>query len=188
MPHVPRGSAEHGFTLLEVVFAITITSIVIVAVGFSVTESLRNGTSARTTVDRSAIGSVAASYFASDVASSTSATPVTNGSSPECGSPVPTAMTIKVAFPSSPSPFLSPPISSISYFVSGTFPTTLFRRLCNGNSLVRQVEVGRTSDVMTATASACDDTTGECTLTLSWATPGTPSSFTLRGVRRLISG
>jgi prepilin-type N-terminal cleavage/methylation domain-containing protein len=181
MARLPRQCDESGFTLLEVVVAIAITSIIIVAVGFSVTESLRNGTSSRSTIDRSAAGSIAASYFGSDVASSTSDPPVTNGSSPECGVPVPTAMIVKVKF-------ASPAITSISYFTSGTGPTTLFRRLCNGSSSrPRDVEVARTSEAMTATPHGCT-ASGECTLTLSWATPGTPSSFTLRGVRRLISG
>jgi Tfp pilus assembly protein PilE len=162
---------ENGFTLIEVISAVAITMILLVGVGFAVTESLTSGTSSRHTVDRSVVGDLAARYFGADVASST-ALPTVPGSTPSCGTTVPTAIAMTVDAS-----------TTVWYYVSGAGPSTLFRRSCTGSTLFAQQSLGTTGDALVATAS-CPVGGNACTLALTWAAPGQPQSYTLRGVRR----
>ena len=50
---------EDGFTLIELLVAVVLSALLIVVVGFSVTESLRNDTSSHKAIERSAVGNVA---------------------------------------------------------------------------------------------------------------------------------
>jgi type II secretory pathway pseudopilin PulG len=175
---ISQPADDAGYTLIEIVFSIALTSIIIVVIGFSVTQSLTNSASSRNSVDRAAVAAFGARYFAQDVASS-----VSYATGPPCGSSITPVVSIKTG--------IAPNTIDVFYFVAGSGPSTLYRRACDGSAQAKDQHLGSTTDALTASALCSDppiDTTGTCTLTLQWAAPGTPASFTLRGVRRTISG
>ena len=78
--------SDAGFTLVELLMAITIMGIILVTLGFSVTEGFRNATTSKASIDRSILGNFAARYFSPDVASATYGTgSIVTTSPPACG-------------------------------------------------------------------------------------------------------
>ncbi len=178
----PDGHQDGGFTLIEVILSVSIASLILVGMGYSITESFTNSTTTKRSVDRVTLNSITARYFSADIASSTSApTPHTAlNANPSCG-PGKSLIDIPMG------------TTTIYYVVVGlsSGPNTLSRRTCNGPLTASQQQLGGTTDgfkvaPLGTTGAACNALNGVCSLTIAWKSP--TSSFTVTGTRRLISG
>ncbi len=167
---------EAGFTLIEVIVAIVITGIIVVVLGFSITESLSNTTRSRHGVDRSVVRNFASRYFGADVASSSATVaPSTDDTSPPCGSGQP-VIDITLGNGAVVSyQYVSPTPSAPSF--------SLYRRVCTGSTQTAQTHIGTTSESFTAGATCIGAT---CTLSLTWTNPA--ETFSVTGVRRVTAG
>jgi prepilin-type N-terminal cleavage/methylation domain-containing protein len=177
---------EDGFTLIELLMAIAITSIILVTMGFAVTEGFQNTTTTKTSIDRSLLGSFAARYFAADIASTTYGpasikTPTTTPAARPCGASA-TAANTAVDIQTGDN-------TAVTYAVLTLADgrKSLARTVCSGTSTgpltqtSRQI-VGTTDASLVANANASCATSTSCALTLSWATAPT-YSITVNGTR-----
>jgi prepilin-type N-terminal cleavage/methylation domain-containing protein len=180
---IPRRTAkrdrhEDGFTLIELIMAITISALILGTLSFSITEGFQNAGKTKTSIDRSLLGSFTARYFSADIASASfgpGAIVTTNP--PICG--VGTSRTIIDIQTSA--------ITAVSYaMVTETNgQQTLVRRTCSGTvtGALTQIDskhLGTTDAGLRPPMAACASTTS-CSLLLQWTTP--TYSVTVSGTR-----
>lgn len=180
LPTRPRrgeAASEGGFTLLEILIAVSVLGLILVTLTVAVMMGFRNNARAEATTDRSNLVSFTTRLFNRDVASATAAPTVGAG----CGTPTPA-----VNIP------LEGGTSAAYVVVTTSSPprSALVRRVCNGATVVSSEEIGATKWALTATASCTDTgsvpdtvTCGRLTFGGSWGGPE-PFSFSLSAERR----
>jgi len=168
---------EAGFTLLELLMAITLMGIILVALSLAVTQGFKNTTATKASIDRSIVTNFAARYFASDIASATYGGSIVTATPPACGTNAAITPIIDIQ---------TGPNTAVSY---GTELETdgsksLVRSSCSGTVTTALTLIGRrhlgTTDNTFAPTASCASATG-CTLTLSWSNP--VYSITFGGTR-----
>jgi prepilin-type N-terminal cleavage/methylation domain-containing protein len=166
--------AEAGFTLVEVLITIAISTIVLSTITLAVTQGYSSSSQASSRLDRSNLADFAADAFASDAASSATVQPAASA----CGAG-PTALDIAESNG-----------TWVSYAVTGTGGrSVLERRVCDGvdngagDAAVRRIgSVTGTATVSTAGTSCASGEGAACTLKVTWSDGD--GSFTLSGTRR----
>jgi prepilin-type N-terminal cleavage/methylation domain-containing protein len=171
----PESERDGGFTLVELLMAITIMGIILVTLGFSVTEGFRNATQSKASIDRSILSTFAARYFAPDIASTTfGATSIVTTNPPACGVDATSVIDIQTSAN-----------TAVSYgYETAGGSRSLVRSTCSGNvtgslTLIAQKHLGTTDASLTPTATCA--TTTSCSLTLTWHNPD--YSITVSGAR-----
>lgn len=175
---VSQTDRDAGFTLVELLMAITIMGIILVTLGFSVTQGYQNATETKASIDRAILANFAARYFAPDIASTTLAgTPIVTVNPPQCGTDAIPVIDIQTS-----------DNTAVSYGIeSADGGESLVRSTCSGSvtgtlNLVSQRHLGTTDPTLTVTPSdACTTTTTSCSLRLDWHNPD--YSITVSGTR-----
>jgi type II secretory pathway pseudopilin PulG len=164
-------------TLIELLMAISIMGIILVTLGFAVTQGFRNATTTKVSIDRSILGNFAARYFAADIASTTyGSTSVVTSSPPACGAGnLQTIIDIQTGANTAVS-------YAILTLADGT--KSLVRTSCSGSvtgtlTQLSRRHLGTTDGNLTASATCA--TTTSCALTLLWTSP--TYSITFSGTR-----
>jgi prepilin-type N-terminal cleavage/methylation domain-containing protein len=161
---------EDGYTLLELLMAVTIAALIVGALGFSITEGYQNATTSKSSIDRSLLGNFTARYFSADVASAVyGASAIVTTSPPACGTVTQTIIDIQTG-----------PQSVVSYAVTTEADgrKTFVRRTCTGTvsgalTLPHTDHLGTTDNnfVPSVTCTTTSNNTNDCSMKLTWATP-----------------
>jgi prepilin-type N-terminal cleavage/methylation domain-containing protein len=163
-----RRARADGFTLVELLVAIAILGIILVAVTMAVGMGFERTTDSEQRVHRSNLGEFTARYFGPDVAGSPSA-PLAPAA---CG-----AGTAVLTLPTTSS-------ARTTVYVRSADSRTLSRRECDGTTVVGDTELGTARDPFTTTVTCRPvDTCRSVTLRVAWGA-GEPRSFSVQGSRR----
>jgi Tfp pilus assembly protein PilV len=132
-----RSRSELGVSLIELLLAITITTILVVPLGGAIFFGLRTTDATQTRLQQSNKADSLAALFGPDVQSAATAATGVPEDPAACGG---TATTVDLLLT------LQPGVSSISYYrvTSGTAPNTttiLYRRTCNAGSATAGIPV-----------------------------------------------
>lgn len=171
-----RARRDDGFTLVELMVAVTILTVVIGVIGAAVVVTFRTTDEANGRLARAHDVQISTSAFASDVQSAD--TVLAGSGAPPCGA----AATLSFVWTDS---VASPPVVNVvSYRLDGS---RLLRSHCKTGGVTSTYEQVLSHNVKSAAAPTCD--ASACTIPkprqVSWEiTDTSDASHTLRGTRR----